>query len=130
MKISGADSDFHRRDLWEAIEAGAYPEWELGIQIFDEDTAERFSFDVLDATKLIPSPFWNSQTDVEKQHIINAFRFELTKVQTTVVRKHVVAQLLNVANELTQAVADGRPGRGRGIDGGGALSPVGRSDSS
>lgn len=54
VKISGADSDFHRRDLWEAIEAGAYPEWELGIQLFDEDTAERFSFDVLDATKLIP----------------------------------------------------------------------------
>ena len=54
VKISGADSDFHRRDLWEAIEAGAYPEWELGVQIFSEDDAESFSFDVLDATKLIP----------------------------------------------------------------------------
>ena len=54
VKISGADSDFHRRDLWEAIEAGAYPEWELAVQIFSEADAERFSFDVLDATKLIP----------------------------------------------------------------------------
>src|ERR1700754_2036902 len=54
VKISGADSDFHRRDLWEAIEAGAYPEWELSVQVFDEADAERFSFDVLDATKLIP----------------------------------------------------------------------------
>ena len=54
VKISGADPDFHRRDLWEAIEAGEYPEWELGLQIFTEEEAEQFSFDVLDATKLIP----------------------------------------------------------------------------
>jgi catalase len=54
VRISGADSDFHRRDLWEAIEAGEYPEWDLGMQLFDEQTAEGFSFDVLDATKLIP----------------------------------------------------------------------------
>ena len=54
VKISGADSDFHRRDLWDAIESGEYPEWELGLQIFTEDQAETFSFDVLDATKLIP----------------------------------------------------------------------------
>jgi len=54
VKISGADSDFHRRDLWEAIEAGEYPEWELGLQIFSEAQADAFSFDVLDATKLIP----------------------------------------------------------------------------
>ena len=54
VKISGADSDFHRRDLWEAIEAGEYPEWELGLQIFTEEQAEQFSFDILDATKLIP----------------------------------------------------------------------------
>lgn len=54
VKISGADSDFHRRDLWDAIEAGEYPEWELGLQIFTEAQAESFSFDVLDATKLIP----------------------------------------------------------------------------
>ena len=54
VKISGCDPDYHRRDLWDAIEAGAYPEWELGAQIFSEEQAEGFSFDVLDATKLIP----------------------------------------------------------------------------
>ncbi len=54
VRISGADSDFHRRDLWEAIEAGAYPEWELALQIFTEEQAEAFSFDVLDPTKIVP----------------------------------------------------------------------------
>src|SRR5687767_4208013 len=54
VKLSGADPDFHRRDLWEAIEAGAYPEYELGIQIITEEQAEQFTFDVLDATKLVP----------------------------------------------------------------------------
>jgi catalase len=54
VKISGADPDFHRRDLWEAIEAGEYPEYELGVQIFTEEQADRFSFDVLDATKIVP----------------------------------------------------------------------------
>ncbi|MGQ0527222.1 MAG: catalase [Alphaproteobacteria bacterium] len=54
VKISGADPDFHRRDLWDSIQAGNFPEWELGLQLFDEDFAEKFDFDVLDATKLIP----------------------------------------------------------------------------
>ena len=54
VKIMGADPDFHRRDLWEAIESGNYPEWELGLQLFSEADAEKFSFDVLDSTKLIP----------------------------------------------------------------------------
>jgi catalase len=54
VKIMGADPDFHRRDLWEAIEAGAFPEWELGVQLFSEKQAESFSFDVLDATKIVP----------------------------------------------------------------------------
>jgi catalase len=54
VKIAGADPDFHRRDLWEAIEAGNYPEWELAVQTFDEDTADSLPFDVLDPTKLIP----------------------------------------------------------------------------
>jgi catalase len=54
VKIMGADPDFHRRDLWEAIESGNYPEWELGLQTFSEADAVKFSFDVLDATKLIP----------------------------------------------------------------------------
>lgn len=250
VKISGADPDFHRRDLWEAIEAGAYPEWELSVQVFTEEQAEKFSFDVLDATKLIPeelvkltpigkmvlnrnpdnffaeteqvafctahivpgldfsndpllagrihsyvdtqitrlggpnfheipinSPlaqvhnnqrdglhrqaiprgrvayepnslgggcpyqagaqgfrsfpqladgdkvrakpekfaehynqatlFWNSQSETEQQHIIGAFRFELTKVQVPAVRSRVIAQLRNVNDELAQAVAEG-----------------------
>jgi catalase len=54
VKIAGADPDFHRRDLWEAIESGNYPEWELGVQTFSEADAEKFSFDILDSTKLIP----------------------------------------------------------------------------
>jgi len=54
VKISGADPDFHRRDLWERIEAGAYPEWELGLQVFTEEQADKFSFDILDATKIVP----------------------------------------------------------------------------
>jgi catalase len=54
VKISGADPDFHRRDLWERIEAGHYPEYELGLQVFTEEQAEQFSFDILDATKIIP----------------------------------------------------------------------------
>jgi catalase len=252
VKISGADSDFHRRDLWEAIEAGAYPEWELGLQIFTEEQAEGFTFDVLDATKIVPEElvpivpvgrmvlnrnpdnffaeteqvafcvahvvpgidfsndpllagrihsyvdtqisrlggpnfheipinapvaqvhnnqrdgmhrqaihrgrvsyepnslgggcpfqagtagfvsfperreegdhkvrgkaerfadhytqatlFWNSQTGVEKQHIVNAFRFELSRVQTPAVRERMVSGLMNVARELAEAVAAG-----------------------
>src|SRR5688500_12789105 len=250
VKISGADPDFHRRDLWEAIEAGAYPEYELAVQVFTERDAERFSFDVLDATKIIPEElvplrpigrmvlnrnpdnffaeteqvafctahivpgldfsndpllagrihsyvdtqisrlggpnfheipinapvaqvhnnqrdgmhrqaiprgrvayepnslgggcpfqagvqgftsfpqqteehkvrgkpekfaehynqatlFYKSQTPVEKQHIIRAFRFELTKVQTAAVRRRVVAQLRNVDETLARAVAAG-----------------------
>jgi catalase len=54
VKISGADPDFHRRDLWEAIEAGAFPEFELGVQVFTEEDAAGWSFDVLDATKIVP----------------------------------------------------------------------------
>jgi catalase len=250
VKISGAEPDFHRRDLWEAIECGAFPEYELGMQIFTEAQAEGFSFDVLDATKIIPeelipvrpvgklvlnrnpdnffaeteqvafcaahivpgldfssdpllagrihsyvdtqisrlggpnfhdipinSPvaqvhnnqrdgmhrqtinrgrvayepnslgggcpfqtgaagftsfreplvgdkvrgnaerfadhytqatlFWNSQTPVEKAHIVRAFRFELTRVQTPAIRQRMVSVLVNVAQELAEAVALG-----------------------
>jgi catalase len=250
VKISGADPDFHRRDLWEAIEAGAYPEWELGLQIFTERQAERFSFDVLDSTKIVPEElvpitpvgrlvldrnpdnffaeteqvafctahvvpgvdftndpllqgrlfsyqdtqlvrlggpnfhqipinasvaevhnntreafhqqavhrgrvsyepnslgggcpfqagaagfrsfpepvagdavrgkpekfadhytqarlFWNSQTPVEQAHVVKAFRFELTRVQTTAVRRRVVAMLANVDARLAAGVAEG-----------------------
>ncbi|MEO5788227.1 MAG: catalase [Gelidibacter sp.] len=54
VKISGADSDFHRRDLWDAIEAGHFPEWEFGIQIVAQEDEHKFDFDLLDPTKLIP----------------------------------------------------------------------------
>jgi catalase len=252
VKISGADSDSHRRDLWEAIEAGAYPEYEMGVQIFTEEQAEGFTFDVLDPTKLVPEElvpvvpvgklvlnrnpdnffaeteqvafcaahivpgidfsndpllagrihsyvdtqisrlggpnfheipinaplaqthnnqrdgmhrqtlnrgrvsyepnslgggcpfqagasgfvsfpepmepdshkvrgkperfadhysqatlFWNSQTAVEKTHIVKAFRFELSRVQTPAVRERMVSGLMNVAPELATAVAEG-----------------------
>ena len=52
--ISGKDPDFHRRDLWEAIETGAFPEWEFGVQIVEEKDEHKFEFDLLDPTKLIP----------------------------------------------------------------------------
>jgi catalase len=250
VKISGCDPDFHRRDLWEAIEAGNYPQWTLGLQVFTQEQADAFSFDILDPTKLIPEElvpvqpvgrlvldrnpdnffaeteqvafctahvvpgidftndpllqgrihsyvdtqltrlggpnfhqipinaplvevhnnqrdgmhrraiprgrvnyepnslgggcpfqagargfvsfpqpvaedkvrgkpekfadhfsqatlFWNSQTDVEKNHIVAAYRFELTRVQTPAVRERVVALLRNVDETLARRVADG-----------------------
>jgi catalase len=54
VKLAGADPDFHRRDLFEAIQRGDYPEWEFGVQLFTEEDAAAFPFDHLDATKLIP----------------------------------------------------------------------------
>jgi catalase len=54
QKISGKDSDFHRRDLWEAIESGNFPEWNFGVQIVEEKDEFKFDFDILDPTKLIP----------------------------------------------------------------------------
>jgi catalase len=251
VKINGADPDFHRRDLWEAIEAGAFPEWELGLQIFTEEEANEFSFDILDPTKIVPEElvpvrkvgrlvlnrnpdnffaeteqvafcaahivpgidfsndpllagrihsyvdtqisrlggpnfheipintpiaqvhnnqrdgmhrqaiprgrvayepnslgggcpfqhgaargftsfpdptpedkvrgkpekfadhytqatlFWNSQTPVEKAHIVRGFRFELTKVQVPAIRERMLANLANVDAELVQRVAEG-----------------------
>ena len=250
VKISGADADYHRRDLWEAIESGAYPEYEFGMPTFTEEQAEKFSFDVLDATKIVPEElvpvtpigkmvlnrnpdnffaeteqvafcaahivpgldfsndpllagrihsyqdtqisrlggpnfheipinapvapphnnqrdgthrqainrgrvayepnslaggcpfqagaagftsfpeplvgdqvrgkperfadhytqatlFWNSQTDVEKAHIIRGFRFELSRAQIPAVRTRVVAMLANVADDLAASVAQG-----------------------
>jgi catalase len=55
QKIAGKDPDFHRRDLWEAIERGQFPEWELGLQLIEESRAESLGFDLLDPTKLIPA---------------------------------------------------------------------------
>jgi catalase len=54
VKINGADPDFHRRDLWDAIQSGNFPEWELRVQLFDQDFADSFDFDILDPTKIIP----------------------------------------------------------------------------
>ncbi|GAC1595321.1 MAG: catalase HPII [Candidatus Velthaea sp.] len=54
QKLAGKDADFHRRDLWEAIDGGDFPEWELGVQVFDDAQADAFPFDILDPTKLIP----------------------------------------------------------------------------
>lgn len=54
VKINGADPDFHRRDLWQAIQSGNFPEWELRVQLFDQDFADSFDFDILDSTKIIP----------------------------------------------------------------------------
>lgn len=54
QKVAGKDPDFNRRDLWDAIEAGQYPEWELGVQLVPESAEFDFDFDLLDATKIIP----------------------------------------------------------------------------
>ncbi len=54
MKLQAADNDFHRRDLFESIQAGNFPEWELGVQLFTEEQADAFPFDHLDPTKIIP----------------------------------------------------------------------------
>ncbi|MDM9623289.1 catalase HPII [Rhizobium sp. AC44/96] len=54
VKINGADPDFHRRDLWQSIQSGNFPEWELAVQLFDQRFADKFDFDVLDPTKIIP----------------------------------------------------------------------------
>ncbi|MDM1297290.1 catalase [Empedobacter falsenii] len=54
QKISGFNSDFHRQDLWEAIDEGNFPQWDLGVQLIPEEDELKYSFDILDATKLVP----------------------------------------------------------------------------
>ncbi|WP_374648362.1 catalase [Rhizorhabdus sp.] len=54
LKLQAADNDFQRRDLWEAIDSGSFPQWDLGVQVFDQAFAEKQPYDVLDVTKLIP----------------------------------------------------------------------------
>ncbi len=54
VKIAGADPDYHRRDLYEAIDSGAFPEWDMGVQVITQAQADALPFDILDATKLIP----------------------------------------------------------------------------
>ncbi|KAJ5594629.1 uncharacterized protein N7459_000837 [Penicillium hispanicum] len=57
QQVAGKNADFIRQDLWDAIEAGRYPEWELGVQIMDEDDQLRFGFDLLDPTKIVPEEY-------------------------------------------------------------------------
>jgi catalase len=54
LKLGGFDPDYHRRDLWDAIESGAYPEWEFGVQLIPEEDQLTYDFDPLDATKIVP----------------------------------------------------------------------------
>lgn len=54
QKISGVDPDFHKRDLWESIERGNFPEWDFGVQLIPEEDEDKFDFDLLDPTKIIP----------------------------------------------------------------------------
>ena len=54
QKLSGFNADFHRQDLWEAIDNGAFPEWELGVQLIPEEDEHKFDFDLLDSSKLVP----------------------------------------------------------------------------
>ena len=62
VALAGADNDYHRRDLWEAIHRGDFPAWTLGLQVFDQATADSLPFDVLDPTKLIPEELVPVQT--------------------------------------------------------------------
>ncbi|QTC92234.1 catalase [Brevundimonas goettingensis] len=58
VKIAGADPDYHRRDLFDAIDKGDFPEWEFGVQLLTQEQADALPFDVLDATKLIPEELY------------------------------------------------------------------------
>ncbi|HEY8356340.1 MAG TPA: catalase, partial [Ramlibacter sp.] len=76
QKIAGKDPDFHRRDLWEAIERGDFPEWELGLQLIDEERAGKLGFDLLDPTKLVPEevvPITTVGRLVLNRNVDNAF---------------------------------------------------------
>ncbi|KAF4121306.1 catalase [Geosmithia morbida] len=57
QNTAGKNADFHRQDLWDAIESGNYPEWELNVQIIDEDKALAYGFDILDPTKIVPEEY-------------------------------------------------------------------------
>lgn len=70
QKLAGKDTDYHRRDLWESIEMGDYPEWEFGVQIVAEEDEHKFDFDLLDPTKIIPEelvPITPGQDGAEPQ---------------------------------------------------------------
>jgi catalase len=61
VKIAGADPDYHRRDLFESIAAGAFPEWEFSVQLLSQEEADALPFDILDATKVIPEELYPLQ---------------------------------------------------------------------
>ncbi|RYF66390.1 MAG: catalase, partial [Comamonadaceae bacterium] len=76
QKLAGKDPDFHRRDLWEAIDRGDFPEWELGLQLIDEERAAKLGFDLLDPTKLVPEevvPITTVGRLVLNRNVDNAF---------------------------------------------------------
>jgi len=55
QKLGGIDPDFHRRDLWDALEKGTGAEWDLGVQLFEDTADQTFAgIDLLDPTKLVP----------------------------------------------------------------------------
>lgn len=127
LVIIGNTRDFARYAR-NAIEMGDFPEWELGVQVFDDAFADSFDFDVLDATKIIPEElvpvrmiraetfadhysqarqFYISQIKIEQGHMADALIFELSKVVVPEIRKRLVAHLLHIEADLTNTVADG-----------------------
>jgi catalase len=54
QQVSGKNGDYHRQDLWEAIESGFGPEWEFGVQVMNEEDVFKFGFDLMDPTKFVP----------------------------------------------------------------------------
>ncbi len=90
QKISGKDPDFHRRDLWESIEAGAFPEWEFGVQIVPEEDEHKYEFDLLDATKIIPEELVPVQRIGKMFFNINPHNFFAETEQAAFHHGHIV----------------------------------------
>lgn len=110
--IAGNDPDFNRKDVYNAIEDGIYPEWELGIQIITDEDIEKFEGKKVRAEGAgfkdhfsQPSMFYNSMSDWEKEHIIGAYSFELGKCDMSIRQKNVDNVLANIDLEMAQAVA-------------------------
>ena len=99
LKINGADPDFHRRDLWDAIERGDFPQWDLGVQLFDEETAAGLPFDHLDATAKRVSR--GDLSPLETQSMPTA---EMEQLQTTVAS--MITNLQNARASIAAQVDD------------------------
>ena len=107
LKINGADPDFHRRDLWDAIQMGDYPEWELGVQLFDEEFAENFEFDVLDATKII---YLTRQAGLTINGVVRSqISVELLRKQLADAPEEVAEQCRSKASYAVRAIDNGTP---------------------